>query len=162
MSDQSKPPISIKPDIMPIAPNGALGPAISAIVAAAGRGDLEAQRLLFGASACAMFQADPTCEDSKLVAMEAVMIGRLIASHGHPEDVRRLAGALCQASEIFRSCGCQEWGDRLMAECVSVLEQLAEAGDDFAALSSETLIKGREPKFFELVRELRRNAVVEA
>ena len=109
-----------------LAANGALGRITSAIVIGTGRGDIECQRYLFQDRISAMLDPALVNEDAMLIAMEVVLFGRIVASHGDPNDVRRFAGALCQASSIFREGGREDLGNAMMAETLSVLEQLAE------------------------------------
>jgi len=45
-----------------------------------------------------------------------------------------------------------------MAEAVSLLEQLAESGNDLAAVCSQALIGGESPALAENVRTMRRRA----
>jgi hypothetical protein len=139
-----------------IGANGALGPTVSAIVIGVGRGDLGCQRYLFQDRIDALLDPALVNEDAMLIAMEVVLFGRIIASHGNRSDIRRFAGALCAASSVFREGGREDLGNTLMAEALSVLEQLAEQGDDLAAVSSEALIKNEPAELIDWVRALRR------
>ena len=133
----------------PVQPNGALGTLASDAIASAARGDIGSQRLLFQACVEALFDRSGRFAHQHIIAVETVMLGRLLASHGHPSDIRRLAGALCKASAVYRELGCTAWGDHMMAEGLSVLEQLAERGDDPAALAMHQLIAGENASVIE-------------
>jgi hypothetical protein len=136
-------------------PNSALGPDVATIVAAAAAGNLESQRYLFQDRFDVMFNPATTNADAMLVAMEAVVFGRLVASHGQACDAHRLAGALCQAALVFRNGNQPALGDSLMAESLSVLEQLAEHGDDVAAMASAALVDVEPVALIDRVRVLR-------
>lgn len=140
----------------PMLPNGALGRTVSAIVVGVGRGDIECQRYLFQDRIDALLDPQLVNEDAMLIAMEVVLFGRIVASHNHASDIRRFAGALCMASSVFREGGREDLGNAMMAEALSVLEQLAERGDDLAAVSSEALIKNEPAELIDWVRALRR------
>lgn len=137
-----------------VQPNGALGTLASDAIASAARGDIESQRLLFQACVEALFDRSGRFAHRHIIAVEAVMLGRLLASHGDATDIRRLAGALCTASTVYRDLGCAAWGDHMMAEGLSVLEQLAERGDDTAALAIHQLIAGEPATVIEQTKAL--------
>jgi len=138
--------------------NGALGAATTEIVSKAARGDAVSQHWLFEDRMAAFSKYDSSSIEASVIAMEAVLFARLLASHGHAQDVQRLAGALCRAADTLRFQGCSEMGDFFMAEAVSLLEQLAESGNDLAAVCSQALIGGESPALAENVRTMRRRA----
>ncbi len=142
----------------PISPNGALGADIAAIIRGAALGDLDCLRFLFHDRLKALMSIEPPTDNSLLIAMELVTFARLVSSHGDPADARRLAGSLCKSASVFRSAGRTAIGDYLMAETLSILEQLAECGDDLAAMCSERLLAKETPDLVERVRDLRSNA----
>ncbi len=131
-------------------PNGALGTFLSGKFESAAKGDTESLRWLFDNRVSALQAADPKTISAVMLASEALVFGRLLASRGDERDTRRLAGAMVQASTCFREMPRLREG--MLAEAVSILEQLAEGGDELASLASQTLI-GREPE--SLVRTAR-------
>ena len=137
-------------------PNGALGTFLSGKFESAAKGDTESLRWLFDNRVTALQSADPQSVSAVMLASEAMVFGRLLASRGDETDMRRLAGAMVQASTFFRDMPRLREG--LLAEAVSILEQLAEDGDELASLASQTLI-GREPEsVVEKARAYRSNA----
>lgn len=149
------------PETVGVHPNGSLGPTVAAMVQLAAFGDFECQRHLFQDRMGALRNPTTALADGMLIAMEAITLGRLVASRGEPQDVRKFAAALCTASIIFRGAGRCDLGDEMAAETISVLEQLAEAGDDLAATCSEALIADEPEALMDRVRELRRKAFKE-
>lgn len=146
------------PETAGVHPNGSLGPTVASMVQLAALGDFECLRLLFDDRSIVFNNPGLAASDRMLIAMEALVFGRLVASRGGPADVRKFAGALCAASILFRSSGRPDLGDTLAAETISVLEQLAEAGDDLAAVCSDLLLRDEDPAIVERVRALRRKA----
>lgn len=150
--------LPLHPGDAAINPNGALGKRVSTVVAGAARGDLMCQRELFQDRYAALQTVDPNAPGRLILHMEVIAFGRLTASHGQTFDIRRLAGALLCASRDFRRHGFAEAGNGMIAETLSILEQLAEHGDDVAAISSERLIGGETAEVLDCAQEYRRNA----
>ncbi len=72
-------------------------------------------------------------------AAEALAFARICAAHRMPDDVRKLAAALCLTSDRTRRIGYIEAADILMGESIAILERLAAEGDILAAHSSARL-----------------------
>lgn len=75
-----------------------------------------------------------------LVGTEALSYARLCAARGTVEDARVLAGVLCYTFAASQHAG---YGDRalvLVGQAVSILERLAEHGDEVSALASNELV----------------------
>jgi hypothetical protein len=146
----------------PLAPNGALGMQIAALLERAGKGDLESLRLIFDSRLVMVLEPTEEPTDDNLHAIifasEAVMLGRLVASHGDSTDARRLAAAMVAASRIFRNVGLERYGAATLAESVSILEQLAEHGGEISALCSQHLIARESASMSDAVRTMRANA----
>jgi hypothetical protein len=135
--------------------NAALGSKTADIVTKAARGDIVSQHWLLEDRLAALSKYESNSVAACAIAMEAVLFGRLLASHGHAQDVQRLAGALCHAASTLRANGRHDLGDFFMAESISLLEQLAEDGNDLAAMCSQALIGGEAPELSDAVRAMR-------
>lgn len=145
-------------DVISVQPNGALGPKAAAAVTSASRGDVLAQREIFDGLACVAMTPGIDPYEGQLITVQAILMGRMLASHGGQADIRRLAGALLSGSGFLNQLGNYEARDHLAAEAISILEQLAECGDDLAAVSSATLLKPRSLEFVDRVRNMRYGA----
>jgi hypothetical protein len=146
------------PESAGVHPNGALGPSTAGLVQLAALGDLEALRTFFEDRLKVAQLPTNGVQDGMLLMIEALTFGRLVASRGGPEDIRKLAGALCAASIKFRAAGRPDLGDHMMAETLSILEQLAEVGDDLAAMCSAILLRDEDATIVGRVRALRQKA----
>jgi len=120
-------------------PNAGIG-AGSTIVQAAGLGNLAAMRLLLNVSIDAALAKGNDEPHAIVAAAEALTFARLCAAHRVPMDVRTLAGALCLTSDRTRHLGLNDAADNLLGESVAILEQLADEGDEIAALASGQLV----------------------
>lgn len=152
-------PTAIGPCPPAVAPNGALGPIASKAIEEAARGDLLAQRQLFQACFDAICSPAEHPLNAQYIAMETMVIGRLIAAHGVPEDIRKFAAALVQGANVLRRAGRPDIADHMVAEAISVLEQLADCGDDLSAVCSQVLIRREAPGVAEQAKTMRRKAV---
>lgn len=88
-----------------------------------------------------------------VMASELLIIARLCAAHRQPEDARQLAGALCFTSSAFRHVDRHDAADLMTGEMVTILEQLAAAGDEYCAIASEQMV-GLHPRASVIARTL--------
>ena len=160
--DNPAPATTSAPSPLAVAPNDALGPIAAKEIEKAAKGDLAAQRVLFSACLDAVTSPAEHPLNAQYVAMELMVIGRLVAAHGLPEDIRRLAAALVGGANVLRRAGRPDIADHMVAEAISVLEQMADCGDDLAASCSEALIRRESPEVAAKAKTMRRNAVEEA
>lgn len=158
-ADNTEPTATAKTSPLAVAPNGALGPIASKAIADAARGDVSAQRQLF--QACFDGICSPTEHplNAQYVVMEAMVVGRLIAAHGFPDDIRKFAAGLVQGANILRRAGRPDIADHMVAEAISVLEQMADCGDDLSAVCSQVLVRREAPGVAEQAKTMRRKAV---
>lgn len=139
-------------------PNGALGRILSGKFENAARGSVESLRWLFDNRINALKSADTRSISAIMIASEAMAFGRLLASHGDETDMRRLAGAIVQASIVFRDLEFPHIRESMLAEAVSILEQLAEGGDELASLASQAVVSREPERLVEIARQYRKNA----
>ena len=139
-------------------PNGALGQFLSGKLESAARGSVESLRWLFDNRVNGLLAADTRSISAIMLASEAMAFGRLLASRGDETDMRRLAGAIVQSSIVFRDLDFPQVREALLAEAVSILEQLAENGDELASLASQAVISRETERLVEIARQYRKNA----
>ena len=133
-------------------PNAHMG-AGCMIVQEAGLGSLDALRILVNVSMESALNKKADDPYAVVAAAEATNFARLCAAHSMPLDVRALAGALCLTSDRLRRIGFEAPADELMGETIAILEQLADDGDDVAALASGRLVE-LHPATVEIAKSL--------
>lgn len=136
-------------------PNAGAGP-MAHLLTGATRGDLAAHRAL-REKFTLIAVTPPEAPHAIMVGIEAIPYARFCAAHDEAEhdDARRLAGALCFTFSASVIAG---YGDRLkslMGEAVSILEQLAEEGDEVASTAALDLV-GFYPPAAEIALRLMR------
>lgn len=144
-----------------LVPNETMGPAMAKVVADAAQGDLESLRALFTDRFDAL---RVNCELGSQVpaahliatAGELITLGRLVISHGHQVDLRAFAGALILAADAFNGIGDHRTTAYLRTQSLAALDQLAEIGDDLAAVSVDKLSKDWPSDVIRMARDLRR------
>lgn len=143
-----------------LVPNEAFPAALAKIVANAAAGDLESLRALFKDRLAALSgENKPHVLHAAAISAELITLGRLMVSHGHHLDMRDFAAALIHSSDAFEAAGDQGSATFLRTECIAVLDQLAEHGDDMAAFSIDRLSQRWSPDVISLARDLRKAAV---
>lgn len=146
------------PDLIP---NEAMGSALAKVVADAARGDLESLRALFADRFDALqvnCNLGSQVPAAHLIATagELITLGRLVISHGHRVDMRAFAGALILAADAFNGVGDHRTTAYLRTQSLAALDQLAEIGDDLAAVSIDKLSKDWPSDVTRMARDLRR------
>ncbi|KXU31548.1 hypothetical protein A0J57_05400 [Sphingobium sp. 22B] len=117
----------------------ALRPEVAAVMTAAAKGDISAQRQMRNDSIDALVDSAAMPNVRTLLVFEALFFARLCACHGNADDARRLAGMLIHAAGIIRSSSLAAIGDSLMTESLCILEELSAAGDETAASAAITI-----------------------
>lgn len=100
------------------------------VFARAAKGDVDAQAAMLDHMVMTALQPDAVCPEF-LAAIE--MWARLLATHGRPDDKRRLAGVLLFKGSIYRLGGRKEASEPLVSEGCRYLQQLADSGDERSA-----------------------------
>lgn len=122
-------------------PNRAQGPKVAALIRSAANGDQASLACLFVDRLDAIMNVERPTRDTLLITMEALTLGRLAASRGDIEVLRQFAAALCRSAEVFRHLGHPDIGARLTVEAMSLLEDMAEDGDELARHCADRLMK---------------------
>lgn len=110
--------------------------AANVLLARAAAGRIEDQRLLAQGFADVAYGTDEQ-PDAFLVASE--VFARMAASHGDAGDRRRLAGVLSLHAAHHRRLGLNDSATDLEAECLVILNMLADEGFEEAADAVSTL-----------------------
>lgn len=124
---------------------------------AAAQGDLSAHRKLRDASLVYVGSEQGRHEYAGLAIVEALVHARACAAVGDTEDVKLLAGVLLTGASIFgrhSDDGPQRVADGYGAEALALLEDLAEAGDDEAAVHANDVIAMMPPHALALARSI--------
>lgn len=139
-------------------PNVAMGE-LAPIIRKAAAGDLEAQRT--GRALAFQDMTDATRRYDYAMgqghAMEAMFWARLAASHGHEEDAISLAAILMKLAEFWgydRPDDYADWGNCLLAEAVTILDDLASNGNEAAAASINEMAERLSPRIFQRAKEI--------
>ncbi|MFZ5696143.1 MAG: hypothetical protein ACOY4N_10925 [Pseudomonadota bacterium] len=141
-----------------IDPNAALGD-LAPIIKRAAAGDIEAQRM--GRSFAIQDMADAESRRDYAMgqghAAEAMFWARLAASHGFEDDAVILAAVLTQLAEFWgfdRRDDSADWGNLLLAEAVTILDDLAANGNEAAATAINEMGARVSPHIFQKAKEI--------
>jgi hypothetical protein len=134
-----------------IDPNAGLGADVSAIVANAARGDLEAQRRIRQAWSNSLY-GEPQHPNADLLAASGLLAARMCAANGDHTDINKLAMLLLNAGIRYSDGGRHGLGWECVAESLALYQRMSDAGDEEATDAIDKLVPALPAEMIEHAR----------